>query len=231
MKTKLPEGWCFYISTANLIGCISINTTINTVLHRFVSIHKHWQHPRIWVRADIEPQRKRFSVVLVHVHTHKHIVTYSVSPTTLITGHEHNVEERNVWYDLQPKCQRCTVVSRERETQRDRGVKWNLNVFVNHGENAVCVCQRERERRWERRRQKGREGDRRRVCSCSIVTNSRLLFILACDSQQPPHIRCEIGGGEEGVKGGGVAASKRSSLYATNLRFRTRHPPQPPNPS
>lgn len=51
--------------------------------------------------------------------------------------------------------------------------------------------------------EKGRRRDRRRVCSCSVVTKSRLLFILACESQQPPHIRCEIGvcggagGGEE----------------------------------
>lgn len=56
----------------------------------------------------------------------------------------------------------------------------------------VCVSEKEREGETER------EGERRRVCSCSIVTNSRLLFILACDSQQPPHIRCEIGGGEGG---------------------------------
>ena len=66
----------------------------------------------------------------------------------------------------------------------------------------VCVRENETEGEKEDDRERGKEGERERhrqhVWSCSIVTNSRLLFILACDSQQPPHIRCEIGGGEQG---------------------------------
>lgn len=62
----------------------------------------------------------------------------------------------------------------------------------------VCVGEEEGEGEKEDDRERERERGRRRVCSCSIVTNSRLLFILACDSQQPPHIRCEIGGEGEG---------------------------------
>lgn len=137
------------------------------------------------------------------------------------------------------------------ERERDREVKRNLNVFVNHRENAVCASHGERERRWERRWQSESEWKRERerggVCSCAIVTNSRLLFILACGSQQPPHIRCEIGGEEKGARGGGggfgregggggggvegfATASKHSSLKATNLRFQP-YPPPPPWPS
>lgn len=53
------------------------------------------------------------------------------------------MEEWNVWYDLQSKCQCCSVMSVEGE--RDRGAKLNFNVFVNHGEAAVSVCQRKTE--------------------------------------------------------------------------------------
>lgn len=86
---------------------------------------------------------------------------------------------------------------------RGRGVKWNLNVFVNHTENAVCVCVRVCVLEWESETEGEKEEDSEKdtrthephVWSWSIVTNSWLLFILACDSQQPPHIRCEIGYG------------------------------------
>lgn len=60
-------------------------------------------------------------MVCGHMYTHRHtrtcthIVTYSVSPAALTAGHERSVEEWNVWYDLQPKCQCFAVVSRERE--------------------------------------------------------------------------------------------------------------------
>lgn len=67
------------------------------------------------------------------------------------------------------------------------------------------------------------------MCSCAIVTNGRLLFILACGSQQPPHIRCEIGGEEEGFGKGegvdGVTVSKHFSLKAANLCFRIKETP------
>lgn len=49
--------------------------------------------------------------------TQAHFVNCAVSPTALITGHECNVEERNVWCDLQPKCQCFTLASRERARQ------------------------------------------------------------------------------------------------------------------
>lgn len=64
-----------------------------------------------------------------------------------------------------------------------------------------------------------RERDGRRVCSCSVVTKSRLLFILACESQQPPHIRCEIGGGwgGKGERDPVVTASECASLNAAFL--------------
>ena len=126
--------------------------------------------------------------------THVQIVTYPAPPTTLIAGHEHSVEEWNVWYDLQPKCQCCAVVrGRQRSEIESQCVRKSLR--------KCCLCVREKERKVRKEtteRQRERERDRRRVCSCTIVTNSRLLFILACGSQQPPHIRCEIGGREEG---------------------------------
>lgn len=96
--------------------------------------------------------------------------------------------------------------------------------FVNHRENAVCVSKKERKGAERGLNSRGgeRETGSRRVCSCSIVTNSRLLFILACYSQQPPHIRCEIGGGEKrGEAEGVVTASKHSSFSRTNLCIRS----------
>ena len=55
---------------------------------------------------------------------------------------------------------------RDQETER---VKWNLNVFVNHRENAVCACQRKREKvrkkTTEGKRERERERDKQRVCS------------------------------------------------------------------
>lgn len=64
----------------------------------------------------------------------------------------------------------------------------------------MCVSENEREkvRKKMTADEREREGGRGRQAACVFVTNSRLLFILACDSQQPPHIRCEIGGGVEG---------------------------------
>lgn len=134
----------------------------------------------------------------VHKHAHAYCHLFSITfHTDNGSWAQRGRVECVVWPSTQMSMLHCGESGeKERETLRDRRVKWNLTVFVNHRENAVCVCQGESERWWERRRQ--RERDWRRVCSCSIVTNSRLLFILACDSQQPPHIRCEIGAGEEG---------------------------------
>lgn len=59
------------------------------------------------------------------------------------------------------------------------------------------------------------------------MTKSRLLFILACESQQPPHIRCEIGGVGEGWQrwGGGCNGVKTFLPHITALRFLTRRAP------
>lgn len=62
----------------------------------------------------------------------------------------------------------------------------------------LCVSEEEREKVRKKTAERKREREGERQAACVFVTNSRLLFILACDSQQPPHIRCEIGGGGEG---------------------------------
>ena len=88
---------------------------------------------------------KKIVCGLVHAYisAHTYVVTYSVSATTLITGHERSVEEWNVWYDLQPKCQCFTLVSRERARGRGRGEKRNLDVFGNHRERMLFERVRE----------------------------------------------------------------------------------------
>lgn len=140
----------FYIWTTKLIGRISINTTINTVLHRFVSIYKHWQYLRIWDGADIELQKKNLcglsSQTKSHTHTHTYCHPLSISSQADNGSWAQCARvECVVWPSTQMSMFHCGEWrERGRETKR---VKWNLTVFVNHRENAVCVCQRKRERR------------------------------------------------------------------------------------
>lgn len=156
-EDQLLEGMMFVnLSCENLIGCISINTAINTVLHRFVSICKHWQYLLTWIRAHIEPRRKRFSVVSVRMYTCTY--TYTWTPAyrrpPCITNHTDNGSwalcgrvECVAWPSTQMSMFHCGE-SGGRETHREtEGVKWNLGVFVNHRENAVCVRAREKEER------------------------------------------------------------------------------------
>lgn len=155
-------------------------------LVRFNKHHNQYNSPQICLNPQTpggicgyEPQpilnhkeKKKKSPRGSRVHTHTHTRTYSVSAGTLKTGHGRNVEDWNVWYDLQPKCQCCTVASREGEgggTRRDRGVKWNLNVFVNHRENPVCAREREGEREGEKEDDRERARERRAAARVFVL--------------------------------------------------------------
>lgn len=174
-----------------------------------------------------------------HTHTHAckrtfvHIATSSVSATTLITGHELSVQEWNVRCDLQPKCQCCAVVSGVKETERQSSEIESQCVRKSRGKRFLCMSGRRKGSRG-RRRQGGREGgrDRRRVCSCAIVTNSRLLFILACGSQQPHTSGVRLAGerrgkGEERV----LMGWQRQNIPLSKRRICAFLLPAPSNPA
>lgn len=158
-------------------------------------------------------------------HTEAHFVNLAMS-ALLITGHECNVEERNVRRDLQPKCQCFTLPRREREREREtvgRG-KWNLDAFINHKRRSHCCHCRSASGNEVSGGETERRRDRRRVCSCSVVTKSRLLFIFGVRvSAAPAHqVRERQRRSEGGRKGVGRRKRKEASKHSVLLAFLAR---------
>lgn len=74
-----------------------------------------------------------------------------------------------VWPSTQMSTLHCG--ERGEKRQRDSRVKLNLNAFVNHRENAVCVCRRGTEEGENRRRRRdgARTRERERQAACVFV--------------------------------------------------------------